>query len=627
MECQGQKMICCIRSKSERPAGLPSLPKVADEVCDTFSSFFILKRSDKMQKSSRVAPETVFAEFKAAREHKELIGEKGIYEQTRVNERFFVGDQWHGARCGTDRPLVRHNVIKRIGDYKMAAITANVVTVAFSADGVPNTIELTKTTDALRRKMAMGEPLNNLSHEEETALVMSALGDYYRVTEERLRYAKLRFDALRNAYVSGTGLIYTYWDSDCDTGLYADLERKCAIKGDIACEVLDVENVYFGDPSIEEVQNQPYIIISQRKRTEELKALAKRYGRPQSEIEAIGDSDSDGEKTTMLTKMWKEPNEQGEVTVKAVQVVGGATIRPVFDMKIRLYPIAKFNWQDRKNSAYGDSEITYLIPNQIAINRMLTANVWAVMMMGMPIMTVNGDIVNGPVTNDPGQIIKVFGSPEEARSAISYVSPPTFSPSFESNISSLISNTLTQAGANDAALGDISPNNTSAIIAVREAALMPLDMVRNRFYMFCEDVARIWAEFWVSMYGPRALKIVDENGTWYMPFDSDRYRKLIISTRVDVGAGTIWSESQSIKTLDNLLSRGAITLKQYLKRLPDGIITDVGGLIKELDGTPLEIERKKSEAEALIDGVESSVGDLTDSEIMAIKELSEGVKI
>ena len=65
-------------------------------------------------------------------------------------------------------------------------------------------------------------------------------------------------------------------------------------------------------------------------------------------------------------------------------------------------------------------------------------------------------------------------------------------------------------------------------------------------------------------------------------------------------------------------------MKQYLKRLPDGIITDVGGLIKELDGTPLEIERKKSEAEALIDGVESSVGDLTDSEIMAIKELSEG---
>ncbi|MBQ2387981.1 MAG: polysaccharide deacetylase family protein, partial [Clostridia bacterium] len=75
-------------------------------------------------------------------------------------------------------------------------------------------------------------------------------------------------------------------------------------------EVLDVENVYFGDPSIEEVQNQPYIIISQRKRTEELKALAKRYGRPQSEIEAIGDSDSDGEKTTIFLEDLESCNEK-----------------------------------------------------------------------------------------------------------------------------------------------------------------------------------------------------------------------------------------------------------------------------------------------------------------------------
>ena len=129
------------------------------------------------------------------------------------------------------------------------------------------------------------------------------------------------------------------------------------------------------------------------------------------------------------------------------------------------------------------------------------------------------------------------------------------------------------------------------------------------------------------MYGPRSLKIIDENGTWYMPFDSERYRRLIISTRVDVGAGTVWSESQSIKTLDNLLSRGAITLKQYLKRLPDGIITDVDGLIKELDGAPIEIERKKSEAEIFVDTVESNVGDLTDSEVIAIEELAKGVGI
>ncbi len=580
-----------------------------------------------MKKVKSNTPEAVFAQFKAAREHKELIGQKGIYEQSRVNERFYAGDQWYGAKCGNDRPLVRHNVIKRIGDYKMAVVTASPVTVSFSADGVPNTVELANGTDGLRRLCARGKMPENLSQNEETVLIMSALGDYYRVTEERLRYNEIRFNALKNAYVSGTGLIYTYWDSELETGLYADAAHRHPIKGDIACEVLEVENVYFGDPSVNDVQKQPYIIIAQRKSVDEIKAEAKRYGRPQYEIEKIGEENSEGDmKVTVLTKLWKEKTEHG-VSIMAVRVVGGATVRPEWDMGIRLYPIAKFNWQDRKNSAYGDSEITYLIPNQIAINRMLTANVWAVMMMGMPIMTVNGDLVQTPVTNDPGQIIRVFGSPDETAAAIRYVTPPAFSPSFESNISSLISNTLTQSGANDAALGDISPNNTSAIIAVREAAMMPLDTVRNRFYIFCEDVARIWAEFWVSMYGPRALKMSDENGVWYMPFDGEKYRNLLISTRIDVGAGTVWSESQSIKTLDNLLERGAITLKQYLKRLPDGVISDIGGLIKEIDGVPMEIERKQSETQQIINEVESSIGDLTSSEIDELKRLAGEVKI
>jgi hypothetical protein len=214
--------------------------------------------------------------------------------------------------------------------------------------------------------------------------------------------------------------------------------------------------------------------------------------------------------------------------------------------------------------------------------------------------------------------------------AIRYVTPPSFSPNFESNIASLISSTLTQSGANDAVLGDISPNNTSAIIAVREAAMMPMNAIKNRFYMFCEDVARIWAEFWVTMYGPRALKIKDSSGVWYLPFDGAKYRSLIISTRVDVGAGTVWSESQSIKTLDNLLDRGAITLRQYLSRLPDGVISDVSGLIKEVDAqnVPYTLsEPQKSETAKLIDSVESKLGDLSDSELNELKAVAREVSI
>ena len=116
--------------------------------------------------------------------------------------------------------------------------------------------------------------------------------------------------------------------------------------------------------------------------------------------------------------------------------------------------------------------------------------------MGMPIMIVNGDIITQPITNEPGQILKVFGGVADVQMAARYLNPPNFSPNFDNNISSLIANTLTQSGANDSALGDVNPENTSAIIAVREAATMPMQTVQNRFYAFLEELARIWAEFW-----------------------------------------------------------------------------------------------------------------------------------
>lgn len=110
---------------------------------------------------------------------------------------------------------------------------------------------------------------------------------------------------------------------------------------------------------------------------------------------------------------------------------------------------------------------------------------------------------------------------------------------------------------------------------------MPLQMIQNRFYHFFEDLARIWADFWVNLYGKRLLRVQEENGSWYLPFDGRRYRRLLIRARVDTGAATVWSESQTIKTLDNLLDRQVIDTAQYLSRLPKGIIPDVNGLLRE----------------------------------------------
>ena len=555
-------------------------------------------------------PEQIFEEYETGRTFKSGLGRKGLYEQGKINERFYIGDQWHGARCGNDRPLVRHNVIKRIGDYKMAVVASNPVTVNYSVEGVPNTVGISDRARDERDAFAQGQispqETMGLPPEEELAVTMTAWSDYFKTTAERVKFDDLKEQALRNAYVSGTGVLYTYWDDKIRTGLYADESGTTPIQGDIACEVLDIENVYFGDPNLYDVQAQPYIIIAQRKSVADLQREARRNGRSEAEIDAIKpdrdtgymagdmaeDEPEDSRKATVLTKFWKEWAKDGTCKIMASVAVRGATIRYRWDTKLRLYPLAAFRWERRRNCAYGESEITYLIPNQIAINRMLTANVWAVMMLGMPLTIVNRDIVHQPITNDPGQVVEINGTGEDLANAMRYVNPPNFAPAFEQNITSLISNTLTQSGANDAALGDVRPDNTSAIVAVREAATMPMQTVQNRFYSFVEDVARVWAEMWVTMYGRRSLKIEDENGVWYMPFDGEKYRDLLISVKVDVGASTLWSEIQSVNTLDNLLASQIITPKQYLERLPKGSVPNLSGLIREMQ----EAQRAQEEA-------------------------------
>ena len=567
-----------------------------------------------MDKKKWYDPTLIFDELEKGQEFKAGLSDRGMYAQNRMNERFYAGDQWHGAECGDERPLVRHNIIRRIGEYKMAMVGESSLTVNYSAEGVPSTKEIKERVNAERETLrgmadsdSMTAAMNELPDTDRINLIMGALSDYHRITAERVKLDDLKNTVLRNAYIGGTGLLYTYWDEKLRTGLYADSGRVSPITGDIRCEVLDVENVYFGDPNKDSVQEQPYILISRRRSVTELRREAKRHGVREADVEKItGDTRTeheagdlsqkepiDSDKTVAVTKLYKEWNEDGtDFIIKAVTVAKGVTIRKAWDIGIKLYPIAKFAWEARRNCAYGESEITYLIPNQIAVNRALTAEICSVMNTGMPTMLINGDMIppEMEITNDPGQIIRVYG--ENLSNAVQYVSAKGFSAQFDTLVNNLIGNTLTQAGANDAALGDIRPDNTSAIIAVREAATLPMQLLRNRFYSFMEDVARIWAEMWIKMYGDRRIKIEDENGVWYLPFNGADYQELMVSARIDVGANSMWSELQSIKTLDNLYEREVIDVQQYLERLPKGSVPQLGRLLREVQ------ERKAAEEEA-----------------------------
>ncbi len=526
-------------------------------------------------------PQEIYKEYTEGVELKASIGAKGLYEQSRINERFFVGDQWYGARCGGDRPLVRHNVIRRIGEYKMGKILSTPVSVRFSAEGIPQLPD----DSAVRRykaKIARNPEFDfeGVPDSNEINAVLSALEDYRNVTAERVDFDSLCARALREAFISGSSVLYTYWDSSVISVEFDADKKPFHVKGDIKSEVLSIDDVYFGDPYLDGVQQQPYIIIASRQSIADVQREATACGAGGDTLAFIGEGDADG-KILVLTKLYREYKKDGESTIRCLKVSERAVIKPDYDTGLRLYPIALFNWEERKNLIYGDSEVTHLLPNQIAINRMITANVWSAMSMGMPIMVVNGDAVSEEISNEPGQVVRVFGTTEEVRDAVHYVAPPEVCTNFGTAVERLIENTLTQSGVNEAARGDAEADNASALITLQNAAVVTLNLVKRRFYGFIEDASRIWADFWLTQYGRRSIKVEDENGAWYLPFDTCRYGNMHLNATVDVGPDSVYSTAESISLLNNLIDRGIISKRQYLKRLPKGIISDVAGLIRE----------------------------------------------
>ena len=524
----------------------------------------------------------IFDEYRRGVTFKSSVGQKGLYEQTALNERFFAGDQWYGAACPSDRPLVRHNVIKRIGDFKMSQLAASKIAVRYSAEGIPDTLADRAAVAADRKLLSRraSSVFERLDTKNEVGLMVSALNSYYETVARRIGLSELLDTALKNAYVSGSGFIYTYFDPTVRTGLYADRIGGTPILGDIVCEVIRSENLYFGDPTCTKIQDQPYIILAERKPLCEILFEAEKNG-----ITALPELSPDeaARKEILLTKLYKKRLPDGGVSVFAVKVCERFAVRDEWDIGLRVYPLSQFVWEPRDNNIYGDSEITYLIPNQIAINRMITASVWSAMTTGMPLMVVNGELVPEDISNDPGQIIRVWGSSEEIASAVKYINPPDFSAGYNDSVATLIENTLSQSGATETALGDTEARNTSAIVELREASAQPLCLLKNRYYRFIEDIALIWAEFFVTMYGKRSLKISDENGTWYFPFDAARYRDLLLGVSVELRDKMSRSEAESATILSSLFEKGAINAAQYIKRLPQGFVPDAENLIEQLE--------------------------------------------
>jgi len=165
-----------------------------------------------------------------------------------------------------------------------------------------------------------------------------------------------------------------------------------------------------------------------------------------------------------------------------------------------------------------------------------------------------------------------FGVEGDITGVAQQIEPGMMSPQIMQFIDATIQYTKEMLGASDAAMGDVTPNNTSAIIAVQQAAAIPLETIKMNLHQFIEDIGYIWLDTMIAYYGEREITVTVLDDKVTKTIDFSKLRDLKLKLKIDVGASSYWSQISSIQTLDNLLALDRITFLQYLKGLPVGSI-------------------------------------------------------
>ena len=99
--------------------------------------------------------------------------------------------------------------------------------VNFSAEGVTKTKQIIKDSNLLKEKMLKPEytPEKPMADATEISVITDALSGYFKICAERLKFDLKAEQLLKNAYIGGLGIAYTYWDNNAPTGLFADYSK------------------------------------------------------------------------------------------------------------------------------------------------------------------------------------------------------------------------------------------------------------------------------------------------------------------------------------------------------------------------------------------------------------------
>lgn len=500
----------------------------------------------------------------------------GLYDQVKVNEDFFIGNQWEGVQSN-GLPTPTYNMFKRVINFQVSTITSD--NMAIQVTGMPSTSGYT-----MKQLERICEVINH-----QIAAIM-----------ERNKIVAKNREFLRNAAVTGDGCMHFYFDPSVENGQMT--------KGEIKAEVLDNLRVMFGNPNCRDVQRQPFIILSRRELVEDLqwyvedlKEMGREDKKTYTKVSNVDDITPDSEKfqnkydsytddkVTVLTYYFKN-RETG--TIWCIETTEKQIIREAYDTELTLYPLVWINWDYIRDCYHGQAMVTGLLPNQKFINKMFALVSISLLTTAFPKYVYDRTKITR-WSGDVGTAIGVNGNVNDVAKVIEGAS---VSPQIAQFIEMAFDKTHSLLGASDVAMGDSRPDNTSAIIALQRAANTPMELTKQQDYQCMEDAARIWIDMMAVYYGTRMVEVkmdMDEPGEqplgmelpeqiFMEPFDFSRIREIQLSIKQDVGASSYWSEMANVQTLENLLMNNRIDTIDFLERLPSGYLVKRQELIEKL---------------------------------------------
>ena len=246
-----------------------------------------------------------------------------------------------------------------------------------------------------------------------------------------------------------------------------------------------------------------------------------------------------------------------------------------------MYPIAKFTWDSRSDSYHGVGVVENLIPNQIAVNKL-----WAMALLHQKTMAFPKIFFDKTKldkwTNRVGAAIGVIGNPHDA------VATSFKANDMSNRLMDLVEKTIAYTkefmGANDTSLGNVNPENTSAILAVQRSATIPLENQKLAFSDFLEDCVMIIMDIISTQWGEKFVQTSTESGDTMEKFDYSAIDVSQLSWMVQADNTTPWSESVQMQTLENLYTKQILTdAYDYVQAIPSSQLKNKQRILKKLE--------------------------------------------